>query len=94
MRVQLLVLWLMFSTSAFAQEGFNYPGSDYRDFETNNAQTCNRACFIDGPNKCKIWTYVLPGVQGASGHCWLKNRVPPKVRDPNCISGPGPVRMD
>jgi hypothetical protein len=95
MRVQLLTLGLMLSTSAFAQEGFNYPGSDYRDFLlANNWQTCNHACSMDGPNKRKAWTYVLPGVQRESGHCWLKNRIPHKVQDANCVSGDGPHIID
>jgi hypothetical protein len=36
---------------------------------------------------CQSFTYVSPGVQGASAHCWLKNTVAPAVPNGDCTSG-------
>lgn len=63
----------------------NRPGSDFRDFEVNAWETCQRACA--GNDICASWTYVRPGVQGPQGHCWLKNRVARPIPDSNTVSG-------
>lgn len=90
MRIKLFAFALLFPAIAFAEDvGINRPGSDYRNFDAKNWQACNTACSNDGL-KCKVWTFVRPGVQGPAGRCWLKNAEPRSVRDPNCISGDGP----
>ena len=90
MRLQLLAIALLFPVTAFGQEvGINRPGSDYRNFNANNSQTCENACIHDNYSRyqCKAWTYVRAGVQGPTGRCWLKDAMPRKVLDRNCVSG-------
>jgi curli biogenesis system outer membrane secretion channel CsgG len=73
--------------SGSMEEGVNLNGADYRDFETatNDPKICRSAC--QGDDRCRAWTYVKPGVQGESGHCWLKDSVPERSEDDNCVSG-------
>lgn len=71
-----------------AQEyGVDRPGSDYANFELNRPayQDCQNACFNDP--RCKAWTYVKPGLQGARARCWLKHAVPQGYRHDCCVSG-------
>lgn len=79
-----------------AEDRTNRPGSDYQNFDTDSWKTCEAACSSEQP--CVAWTYVRRGVQGPSGRCWLKNRVPYPVDDGNTISGvkfrPASVRID
>jgi hypothetical protein len=63
-------------------------GGDYRNFEVPadaKGEPCASACQADG--KCRSWTYVRPGYQGAAGRCYLKETVKPPRRKPCCISG-------
>jgi hypothetical protein len=79
-----------------AEDKINRPGSDFKNFTTENWTTCEAACAADGI--CASWTYVRRGVQGPTGHCWLKNRVARPVPDGNTVSGvkfkPASVRID
>jgi PAN domain len=70
---------------AHAVDGFNLPGSDYANFNAESAFVCRNTC--GGDSRCQAWTWVKPGIQGASGHCWLKHRVPTLVKDNCCNSG-------
>jgi hypothetical protein len=68
----------------------NYFGSDYRNIDNITAAQCQTACKNESP--CKAWTWVKPepgrpGVPEKKARCWLKNAVPAKSTDPNCISG-------
>ena len=78
------------------EENINRPGNDQRDFATPKYQLCQDACAADA--QCSAWTWVRPGVQGAEGHCWLKNGAPHPVPDSSCTSGvklrPRVVRID
>ena len=61
-------------------------GGDIRGFELDGgARACESACGAD--QRCRAFTWVKPGVQGARAHCWLKSSVPIATSDPNCISG-------
>ncbi len=63
-------------------------GGDYRNFEVAadaKGAPCASACQADG--RCRSWTYVRPGYQGAAGRCYLKDKVKPPRRKPCCISG-------
>jgi hypothetical protein len=85
-----LFVGALLSTSLFAAEqGFDRPGNDYRDFDLLNPdpELCKAACASDAD--CAAWTYVHPGVQGESARCWLKNPAPEAVADACCISGLG-----
>ena len=78
--------WLK-STSRMSEMeyGTNRPGDDYRTFSASEPQVCQDACA--GEAQCVAYTFVKPGVQAATGMCWLKDRVPPPNPDANCISG-------
>ena len=65
--------------------GMNRPGRDYRNFPVGSSNECQNAC--NAESKCQAWTYVRPGVQGASARCWLKHSVPGRVRNDCCTSG-------
>jgi hypothetical protein len=73
------------SVPAHAVDGFNLPGSDYANFDAHSAQVCRQTCAAD--SNCQAYTWVKPGIQGPSGRCWLKHRVPTLVRDACCDSG-------
>lgn len=65
----------------------NRPGSDYRNFELaqDNAALCRDACAAEG--QCVAYTFVRPGIQGASAMCWLKSAVPEAQPGDCCVSG-------
>jgi len=65
--------------------GTNRFGGDYRSFEATEPQACKDACATEA--QCAAFTFVKPGVQEASGVCWLKDRVLPPNPDANCVSG-------
>lgn len=69
------------------EQNTNRPGSDYKNYDLNNAdpKLCQQDCKND-PN-CKAYTYVKPGVQGIRARCWLKNAVPNAKTDDCCVSG-------
>ena len=71
--------------SVHAVDGVNLPGSDYANFNADSAFVCRNTC--GGDAKCQAWTWVKPGIQGPSGRCWLKHRVPTLVKDNCCNSG-------
>jgi PAN domain len=76
----------MSSSSAFAVDGTNLPGHDYADFNAPSAFVCRTTC--GGESRCQAYTWVKPGFQGPSGHCWLKDTLPSIVKDQCCDSGP------
>jgi hypothetical protein len=65
------------------------PGNDFANFDLRNANAfeCQAACRND--QRCLAWTYVRPGVQGASPRCWLKDAVPAARASDCCTSGVG-----
>jgi hypothetical protein len=70
-----------------AEDKMNRPGSDFKNYnpQPDSWKTCEAACAFN--EICSSWTYVRPGTQGPSGHCWLKNRVARPVPDANMVSG-------
>jgi hypothetical protein len=52
---------------------------------TSNPTACKAVC--DKESRCKAWTLVKPETPGGMGYCWLKDSVPPEVRENCCISG-------
>jgi PAN domain len=75
MRAYLLSIGLtLFSWSAFAVDGTNLPGHDYADFNAPSAFVCRTTC--GGEARCQAYTWVKPGIQGPTGHCWLKDTLP------------------
>jgi hypothetical protein len=63
----------------------NLPGNDYKNLEIKNFDACRDICHAEG--RCQAWTFVKPGIQGPSAHCWLKDKVPTAVGSPCCDSG-------
>lgn len=63
----------------------NLYGQDYRSFDVSGQLLCRNACLEEA--RCKAWTYVRPSIQGPTGKCWLKDRVPTEMADTCCISG-------
>ena len=63
------------------------PGMDYTSFDlpTADPSLCEQAC--NGDPNCLAFTYVNPGVQGASARCWLKNGIPTAIPATCCDSG-------
>lgn len=87
MRINLVAIVLaMFSSSVFAVDGTNLPGHDYANFDAPSARVCRATC--GGESRCQAYTWVKPGIQGPSGHCWLKHTLPNIVKDACCDSGP------
>ncbi|MBK5914636.1 PAN domain-containing protein [Rhodocyclus purpureus] len=74
-------------TVVSSASGKDRPGSDYSSFNLPSASPdlCLAACAKQA--SCKAWTYVKPGVQGASARCWLKNNVPAETASTCCTSG-------
>ena len=68
-----------------AVDGFDLPGSDYANFSASSASVCRNTC--GGDSRCQAWTWVKPGVQGPTGRCWLKHRLPALVKNNCCNSG-------
>jgi hypothetical protein len=87
MRVYLVAIVLTMSPwSAFAVDGTDLPGHDYADFAAPSAFVCRTTC--GGESRCQAYTWVKPGIQGRSGHCWLKHTLPNIVKNACCDSGP------
>jgi PAN domain-containing protein len=81
------------------EPGFNRYGADISHLQCPDAGTpnpagdigqcvslCRAACAAN--HSCTAYTYVNPGIQGATGFCWLKNSTTtPMLQDPNTTSG-------
>jgi hypothetical protein len=69
------------------ERNFDRPGQDYKSFDIDShaVYECESACNVDA--KCKAWTYVKAGVQGANARCWLKTGVPELKSNLCCVSG-------
>ena len=69
------------------EQATDRPGQDYRSFDLSSPDPalCQGACASEA--RCKAWTYVKPGVQGATARCWLKDTAPPATRNDCCVSG-------
>lgn len=86
--VALLLLVSMAMVNSLALESnIDRPGMDYSNFDLASADPslCEQAC--NGDPNCRAFTYVKPGVQGASARCWLKNAIPTAVPNDCCDSG-------
>ena len=82
MRKSIIVALIAFSSPAFAVDGVNLPGHDYANFDAPSAFVCRTTC--GGESNCQAYTWVKPGIQGPSGHCWLKSSEPAIVKDGCC----------
>lgn len=89
----LLFTAVSFSSAAGAATGLhgeqhstNYPGNDYKNFDSGSYRACQLACEAD--RTCKAWTAVGPGKPPTpQWYCWLKNAVSAPTHDQCCVSG-------
>ncbi|QPF75947.1 apple domain-containing protein [Roseateles sp. DAIF2] len=77
---------LLLPPTAHAVDGIDLPGFDYANFNADSPPVCRNSC--GGDSRCQAWTWVKPGVQGPTGRCWLKSRLPALVKNSCCNSGP------
>lgn len=75
------------SGGAGIERNTNRAGGDYTSFNLAQAnyELCQQACAND--SRCAAWTYVRPGLQGATARCWLKSNVPGPSTNDCCVSG-------
>ena len=69
------------------EPGIDIPGSDYRNVVMNDnyPSSCRDVC--NKEDRCKAWTWVKAGIQGAKPVCWLKTAVPATTKNANTVSG-------
>jgi hypothetical protein len=72
---------------ALAQVGYDRRGSDYSIANVRNGDpaVCAARCERDG--RCRAWSFSYPRTIHVPATCRLKNKVPPRVADPCCVSG-------
>ncbi|MCL2714134.1 MAG: PAN domain-containing protein [Alphaproteobacteria bacterium] len=73
--------------AAQAQTSFDRPGGDYLRISvaSGDPEDCAMQCERD--RRCRAWTFSYPSGGRGSAMCWLKNMVPPRVRESCCVSG-------
>jgi hypothetical protein len=76
----------LFYLPAGAVDGIDMPGFDYANFNADSLYVCRNSC--GGDSKCQGWTWVKSGIQGPTGRCWLKYKLPALVKNSCCNSGP------
>lgn|GEM_PF-3387288 len=73
-------------SGTIGEANIDRPGSDYIHFNTVSPQRCQEICYFQ--YKCMAWTWVKPNTfQGPKGVCWLKDTIPPIVKNNSCVSG-------
>jgi len=89
----ILLATVVFAYAVEYEYDTDRPGMDYKNFDLKryHPSYCESGCNEDP--LCKAWTYVKAGMQGASARCWLKNDVPPMVKNTCCISGVKPPEL-
>jgi hypothetical protein len=58
---------------------YDRPGGDFRTVTLSEARPSWCGFYCSQDSQCRAYTYVPPGVQGASAVCWLKSSVPAPV---------------
>jgi hypothetical protein len=65
---------------------FDRLGGDLRPgFPAGSPAECERSCKME--DQCRAYTWVKPGIQAATGMCWLKGSHRPQRADNCCVSG-------
>lgn len=76
------------SAKTEVEAGYDRPGSDYAAYllgGTPHWSRCAKLC--QDQARCKAFTYVPPGVQGAQARCYLKDPKPGRVARAGMVSG-------
>lgn len=90
-RVLLLACIALVPGTVLAESTFepnvDYPKFDYRSFEFTRPRPrlCQAACINDP--RCRVWTFVRPGVLGQLASCWLKEDITIPRSNQCCVSG-------
>ena len=72
---------------AQAQTAFDRPGGDYFNTPVASGDPEDCALLCEHDRRCRAWSFSYPDVAGGSAVCWLKNTVPPRVRESGSVSG-------
>jgi hypothetical protein len=82
----LAVAGALFASPAQAQVGYDRVGGNYLTFSIRSGDptVCARRCERD--SRCRAWSFSFPHTKRALAACALKNKVPPRVKDPCCVS--------
>jgi hypothetical protein len=83
----LIAVGALIGTSAWAQVGFDRPGYDYSSFALRSGDPVQCAARCERDSRCRAWAFSYPYTDSTSAMCWLKSRVPPRVRASCCASG-------
>ena len=73
--------------AAQAQLGYDRPGNDYLFFTVKSGDPAVCAAHCEHDNRCRAWSFAYPHTKKAAAICWLKKKVPSRVKDDCCISG-------
>jgi PAN domain len=72
---------------AQAQVSFDRPGGDYQNSPVASGDPVDCALICERDRRCRAWSFNYPTDLASGAVCWLKNNVPPRVRDECCVSG-------
>jgi PAN domain len=67
------------------ERNIDRPGHELRTVPAVAAADCSFACQAE--NKCRAFTFVRRGAHDPFGRCFLKDGIPPAIRDNCCTSG-------
>ncbi len=73
------------NSGSFFEADTDRAGADYRSFNSSQPRVCMDACMDE--SQCRAWTWVKPGIQAASGVCWLKTQWGSASPNTCCTSG-------
>jgi hypothetical protein len=73
--------------SAQAQSGFDRRGADYTSFQIRNGDPAVCAGRCEREARCRAWSFSYPRTEDVLATCWLKTKVPPRVKNECCVSG-------
>lgn len=85
--IGILCALLVAASPVRAQTGFDRPGSDYHSFQVKSGDPAACAARCDRDGRCRSWSFVYPNSGAEVGVCWLKRRVPRRVRSACCVTG-------
>jgi hypothetical protein len=72
---------------ASAQVGYDRRGNNYSTFTVRNGDPAVCAAHCERDGRCRAWSFSYPHTRHVPATCRLKNKVPPRVADPCCVSG-------
>jgi PAN domain len=73
--------------AARAQLGYDRPGGSYYRFTVRSGDPAACAARCERDARCRAWSFSYPRTKKKRASCWLKKRLPARVRNDCCISG-------